>query len=247
MSEKIYIYGASGHGLVCADIALAVGYKEVIFLDDDEKKAQKFTPNLPKHDIFIAVGDNCARERLAQMVQNAGFECVSLVHPSAVIAPSASVSGANVAVMASVVINARAKVLAGAILNTACIIEHECIVGEFAHISIGAKLAGNVSVGARCFLGANSCVLPNLRLCAGVVLGAGAVATKNIEQSGVFVGVPARLMASKADKKGVKGKKNSAKSVNSNPKSNLNSQNSSKIHTKRAENSKKSVSQKDKK
>ena len=247
MSEKIYIYGASGHGLVCADIALAVGYKEVIFLDDDEKKAQKFTPNLPKHDIFIAVGDNCARERLAQRVQNAGFECVSLVHPSAVIAPSASVSGANVAVMASVVINARAKVLAGAILNTACVIEHECIVGEFAHISVGAKLAGNVSVGARCFLGANSCVLPNLRLCAGVVLGAGAVATKNITQSGVFVGVPARLMASKADKKGVKGKKNSAKSVNSNPKSNLNSQNSSKIHTKRAENSKKSVSQKDKK
>ena len=57
-SEKIYIYGASGHGLVCADIALAVGYEEVIFLDDDEKKAQKFTPNLPKHDIFIAVGDN---------------------------------------------------------------------------------------------------------------------------------------------------------------------------------------------
>ncbi len=197
MSEKIYIYGASGHGLVCADIARAVGYKEVIFLDDDEKKAQKFTPNLPKYDIFIAVGDNATREKLVQRVQNAGFECVSLIHPSAVIAPSASVSGANVAVMACAVINARAKVLAGAILNTACVIEHECIVGEFAHISVGAKLAGNVSVGARCFLGANSCVLPNLRLCAGVVLGAGAVATKNIEQSGVFVGVPAKLMPQK--------------------------------------------------
>ena len=30
----IYLYGASGHGLVCADIARACGYDKIIFLDD---------------------------------------------------------------------------------------------------------------------------------------------------------------------------------------------------------------------
>ena len=64
MDKKIYIYGASGHGLVCADIARNMGYGEVIFLDDDEKKAQIFTPNLTKQDIFIAVGDNFTRQKL---------------------------------------------------------------------------------------------------------------------------------------------------------------------------------------
>ncbi len=30
-TEKIYIYGASGHGLVCEDVAKNMGYKECIF------------------------------------------------------------------------------------------------------------------------------------------------------------------------------------------------------------------------
>ncbi|TQR61011.1 acetyltransferase [Campylobacter troglodytis] len=197
MDKKIYIYGASGQGLVCADIARAMGYKEVIFLDDDEKKGQKFTPNLPKHDIFIAVGENSVRKKLTQKVQKAGFNCVSLIHPSAIISQSASVSIENVAIMPFVAINARAVIEAGVILNTACVIEHECVVGAFSHISVGAKLAGNVKIGKACFLGVNSCVLPNLSIADGVILGAGAVATKNITQRGVFVGVPAKIMKNK--------------------------------------------------
>ena len=34
--KDIYIYGASGHGLVVSDIAKACGYKNVIFIDDGE-------------------------------------------------------------------------------------------------------------------------------------------------------------------------------------------------------------------
>ena len=33
-TKKIYIYGASGHGLVIADIARDNGYDEIVFLDD---------------------------------------------------------------------------------------------------------------------------------------------------------------------------------------------------------------------
>ena len=211
MDKKIYIYGASGQGLVCADIARAMGYKEVIFLDDfDEKKGQIFTPNLPKHDIFIAVGENSARKKLYERVQKAGFNCVSLIHPSAIISKNASVSGENVAIMPFVAINARAVIEAGVILNTACVIEHECVVGAFSHISVGAKLAGNVKIGKACFLGVNSCVLPNLSIADGVILGAGAVATKNITQSGVFVGVPAKLKNSK-NSANSQGKKKTSK------------------------------------
>lgn len=205
-SEKIYIYGASGHGLVCADIATNMGYKEVIFIDDDTKKGAKFEPNLAKYDMFIAIGDNGTRKKVCKKVQNAGFKCVSLIHKSALIAPSASVSGENVAIMPNVVVNAKAKIQAGVILNSSCVIEHECVVGEFSHISIGAKCAGAVRVGNECFLGANSCVLPNLTLCDEVILGAGAVATKDINQKGVFVGVPAKFVGQKKqdDTKGAK-------------------------------------------
>ena len=215
-SEKIYIYGASGHGLVCADIATNMGYKEVIFIDDDTKKGAKFEPNLAKYDMFIAIGDNATRKKVFEKVQNAGFKCVSLIHKSALISPSASVSGENVAIMPNVVVNAKAKIGAGVILNSSCVIEHECVVGEFSHISVGAKCAGNVSVGELCFLGANSCVLPNLSLCDEVILGAGAVATKSISQKGVFVGVPAKFVEQKSTKKqdDIKSAKNSQQKQN---------------------------------
>lgn len=218
--QTIYIYGASGHGLVCADIAKNMGYKEVIFVDDDEKKAQKFKPTLPKHDIFVAIGDNATRQKVCEKVQNAGFKCVSLIHKSALISPSASISSENVAIMANVIINAKAKVEAGVILNSSAVVEHECIVGAFSHISIGAKCAGNVRVGERCFLGANACVLPNLSLCDEVVLGAGAVAVKSIKKKGVFVGVPAKKIA-KEMKSAENAKNTSAKSKGAKKSENL--------------------------
>ncbi len=37
MSKSIYIYGASGHGLVVADIARACGYDDVVFVDDENQ------------------------------------------------------------------------------------------------------------------------------------------------------------------------------------------------------------------
>lgn len=210
-SKKIYIYGASGQGLVCADIARAMGYKEVIFLDDDEKKAQNFTHTLEKHDIFIAVGENSARKKLFEKVQKAGFKCVSLIHPSAIISKSASVSGENVVVMANVVVNAKAQVEAGVILNTACVIEHECVVGAFSHISVGAKLAGNVKIGKGCFLGVNACVLPNLSIADGVVLGAGGVAVKDITKKGIYAGVPAKFLSANTQSKGILARSNAEK------------------------------------
>lgn len=191
--KKIYIYGSSGHGLVSADVARSVGYDEVIFLDDFDDKALKFSPKLPKHDIFIAIGDNKVRETLASRVQNAGFKLVSLIHKGAIISPSARVSQNGALIMPNVVVNARALVEAGVILNTACVIEHECVIGAFSHISVGAKLAGNVRVGERCLLGINSAVLPNLSLVDECILGGGSVLIKDALDKGTYVGVPAKF------------------------------------------------------
>lgn len=95
--------------------------------------------------------------------------------------------------MPRVVINARACIEKGVILNTACVVEHECLVGEFAHISVGSQCAGGVKVGRLCFMGINSAILPNLSLCDESILGGGALLAKDAREKGVYVGVPARL------------------------------------------------------
>ncbi len=192
-TEKIYIYGASGHGLVCADVAMSLGYKECIFLDDF--KGKKFETSLPKYDVFIAIGNNEIRKKLFNQILDSGFKIVNLIHKSAIISQSVDIAeDAGILIMPYVVVNARAKIEKGVILNTSSVIEHECIVGEFSHISVGAKCAGNVKIGKNCFLGINSCVLPNLSLADDSILGGGATLVKSQSEKGVFVGVPAKRM-----------------------------------------------------
>ena len=38
--KKLVIIGASGHGKVIADIAVKNGYKEIVFLDDDDQRKE---------------------------------------------------------------------------------------------------------------------------------------------------------------------------------------------------------------
>ena len=191
-TKKIYLYGFSGHGLVCADVARAVGYEECLFIDDEVGKGLEFSPELERADIFISIGDNAARARVYERVRAEGWRVVNLIHPSAMIAPSVILAeDAGILALPYVVVNAAALIERGVILNTACVVEHECVVGEFSHISVGAKCAGNVRLGRGCFLGMNSSVLPNLILADGSTLGAGGVLTKSVQSGGVFVGVPA--------------------------------------------------------
>ncbi|EOG9651505.1 UDP-N-acetylbacillosamine N-acetyltransferase [Campylobacter upsaliensis] len=190
-TKKIYIYGAGGHGLVCADVAFNMGYEEVIFLDD--YKGLQFNKELEKFDIFISIGTNEIRAKISQKVEQYGFNIVNLIHKSAIISPSAKIAKSGVLIMPKVVINAKANIGKGVILNTACVIEHECEIGDFSHISVGAKCAGNVKVGKLCFMGINSAILPNLSLCEGSVLGGGALLAKNALKQGIYVGVPAKM------------------------------------------------------
>ncbi len=46
-------------------------------------------------------------------------------------------------------------------------------------------------IGDRVYIGSNATILP-VRICADVVIGAGAVVTRNIDESGVYIGNPAR-------------------------------------------------------
>jgi acetyltransferase-like isoleucine patch superfamily enzyme len=59
--------------------------------------------------------------------------------------------------------------------------------GEDRHLWRPTKLGNRVSVGT------NATVLP-VTICDGVVIGAGAVVTKDISTPGIYVGNPARLL-----------------------------------------------------
>jgi UDP-3-O-[3-hydroxymyristoyl] glucosamine N-acyltransferase len=74
-----------------------------------------------------------------------------------------------------------------------CLIGHGCHIGASSHFANGVKLAGSVTISKYNFLGSGAIVLPRIRIgCEDVIIGSGALVKKNIVESGVYVGIPAK-------------------------------------------------------
>ena len=193
MKKSIYIYGASGHGIVIADIARNCGYNDIIFIDDGKNEYKSFE-NI-KHNCTIpfafGIGSNKIRKILFDKVNNSSLNIVSLIHPSAIISPSVTI-GKGTVVMSNVVINAKSKIGNGVILNTGCIIEHENTIENFVHISPNVALAGDVKVGEMTHIGIGSCVTQGIQIKEFCIIGAGSVVVKNIGQNKLAFGNPCK-------------------------------------------------------
>lgn len=202
-NKKLIIIGASGQGKVCADIALKMNkWDEIAFLDDNPqiksvlglevvgntKDAIKY---VDKCDFFVGIGDNETREKIQEKLEESGANIPVLVHPNAVIGEDVQI-GIGTAVMPGVVINCSTRIGKGCIINTGATIDHDNVIEDYVHISPGVNLAGSVMIGYRSWLGIGSTVIDNLIITNMCVIGSGAVVTKNIYESGVYIGIPAR-------------------------------------------------------
>ena len=182
MSKRIYIYGASGHGLVVADIARACGYDDVVFVDDDKNKGflsfEDIKENKNYH-IAFGIGNNQIRAKLYKKVKENGFSTPTLIHPSSIISSSARIEEGTV-VMPNVVVNAKAYIGKCAILNSSCVVEHESVIGDFVHISPKVAIAGDVRIGDFTHIGIGSSVIQCLEIGKNSIIGSGSVVVKNI-------------------------------------------------------------------
>jgi sugar O-acyltransferase (sialic acid O-acetyltransferase NeuD family) len=209
VNRRVLVIGASGHGKVVADVVRAAGHELAGFVDDDPVRRRDGLWELPvlgweecaalavgpdRPAIALGIGDNRARERVFERVLSAGFEVLTVVHPSAVIAPRARL-GAGAVVMALVAVNPDAEVGEGAILNTGCVVEHDCHVGRFAHLSPNSALGGAVVIGDRTHLGLGAVVLQLVKVGADVRVGAGAAVTRDVPSGLTVVGLPAKPLA----------------------------------------------------
>lgn len=196
--KQLLIIGASGHGKVVADIAELNGYDSILFFDDNDslKNCGKY-PVVGKSldisrydgDVIVAIGNARIREQLLEKFSDRNVPI--LIHPNATIASTVKI-GMGTVVMAGAVINADAVIGKGVIINTCSSVDHDCIIDNYSHISVGAHVAGTVHIGDRTWIGAGATISNNINICSDCMIGAGAVVIKDINESGTYVGVPAR-------------------------------------------------------
>jgi len=192
--KEIYIYGINGHGQVVADIATACGYTIAGWIDDGANTApdwETFIQTHPSSIIALGVGNNLLRAQLAKKILKHRYDLPALIHPSAVISPSAIIAQ-GVVVMPLSVINAHVNIAQGVIINSGAIVEHDCTIGEFSHISPNVALAGGVSIGNMSHIGIGSSIIQNISIGSSSMVGAGSVVIHNIPDECTAVGIPCK-------------------------------------------------------
>lgn len=196
----IYLFGASGHGLVVLDILQLQQQEVAAFIDDADKPAlygeipvkKSADICLEANDkLIVAVGNTQARKNVVARYATSLFG--TAVHPSAVISSSVVIDEGTV-VMAGAIINAYAKVGKHSIINTGASVDHECMIGDFVHIAPHATLCGNVTVQNGCWIGAGATIIPGITIGENAMVGAGAVVIRDVAPGATVVGNPARVL-----------------------------------------------------
>lgn len=195
----MYLYGASGHAKVIADILQSQG-KQLKGMVDDNPAVNELMEYPVLHGlenpspVIISIGDNKTRQKVAEKLQKSEFE--TAVHTSAVVSPHSVIESGTV-VMQGAIIQAGSTIGKHCIVNTGASVDHDCVLGNFVHVSPHATLCGNVRVDEGTWIGAGTTVIQGVTIGKWCVIGAGAVVTKDIPDNVVVVGNPARILRTK--------------------------------------------------
>lgn len=202
--KRLLLVGAGGHGRVVADLAEECGWADLAFVDD-AWPGRSENANWPivgsvadLHELrrtyefaIVSIGENRSRLELHRRLADLEFEIPVLVHPRAVISRYARLGKGSVA-CANVVVNAFTEIGEAVILNTAATVDHDCVVGDGAHVAPGAKLAGEVTAAACSWIGIGASVREGIAIAEDAMIGAGSAVVRDVAASGRVVGVPAR-------------------------------------------------------
>ncbi len=210
MSERtrVLIVGAGGHGKVVADCLLSIPEAARIlapvgYLDDSEHLIGQKMLGLPvlgkidhaekfEHDaMVIAIGNNDLRRRLYDSFVESGESLITSTHVSAIVGRETEI-GRGCMLCAQVIVNPGTIVGKNVILNSGAIVEHDCRIGDHVHIAPGVTLGGEVEIGRGTLVGLGATILRHVKIGKDCIIGAGAVVTKDILDTSVVAGIPAR-------------------------------------------------------
>jgi sugar O-acyltransferase (sialic acid O-acetyltransferase NeuD family) len=212
MRSQVVCWGAKGQAKVLREFLPSLGFDLIACFDNDLSIESPFAdvPLIGDWSAFaiwredhseslaciVAIGGEkgCERLEVQRRLTNAGLRAVTLVHPTAFVASSATL-GIGTQVLAMSSICAEAHLGDSCIVNTRASVDHECKISDGVHIGPGAILCGEVTVDECAFIGAGATVLPRVHIGKSAIVGAGAVVSRDVQPGSRVVGVPARVQS----------------------------------------------------
>ena len=153
--KRLLILGAGGFGHMIQEMAGLLGYEEAVFLDDAVKGADvvgkccDYRAFVKEYDTAVAaLGDNGMRLYWTEKLMEAGYYVPAMIHPTAVISPSAEI-GNGTFVMQRAVVNTNTVIEHGVLINSGAVVDHDSYVACGAHVGLNSVVKANCNIESR--------------------------------------------------------------------------------------------------
>jgi sugar O-acyltransferase (sialic acid O-acetyltransferase NeuD family) len=183
---RLLVVGVGGHGRSVAEAAELSGQFEVVgFLDDAAPVGERVLDShvlgpvvgMGEHrsvadQAVVAIGNNAVREKLMQLLTEAGYAMATVVHPRAFVSPTALV-GEGAAIMAGAIVGTEARLGVGSIVNCGAVVDHHATVEDFGHLGVNASMAGGTVLGRGAWMQVGAALGYGVKVPSGVTLDPG--------------------------------------------------------------------------
>lgn len=150
--RSLLILGAGGFGQMIKETALVLGYEKVVFLDDAAKGEDVIgmcCDYVLRHSEYpaavAAFGNNKTRLFWTDKLLEEGYEVPAMVHPSAIVSPSATLEP-GCFIMQRVVVNTHTRIERAALINSGAVVDHDSVVCAGAHVGLGSVVKANCTI-----------------------------------------------------------------------------------------------------
>lgn len=209
--KKLAIFGTSGFAYETADIAIALGYDDIILLTNtvNAVNCSRFkiisdneSESLHKlgFSFAIGIGEPNIRKKIYQKFSNYSYP--NLIHPRASFGhlqrESLESSIGNI-ITSGVVFTNNIKIGNFNIFNLNSTIGHDCIIGSFISVMPSVNISGNVEVLDGAFIGVGAIILQGtqdkkITVGKSAVIGAASLVTKSVNEYTTVIGIPANQL-----------------------------------------------------
>ena len=206
--KNIIIIGAGGVGKEVAWIIEQINevtptYKILGFIDDSKDKKDtailgyKVLGNIEylyetnyTGNVIIAIANYKFKKLIAEKLKKLDIKFSTIIHPSLRLHKSVEVGEGSILYEGSV-ISPNVKIGEHVIISPKCGIGHDSIIEDYVSLLWNVSISGNDIIKEGSLLGSGAVVIQNKKIIKETTIGAGAVVVKDIEEAGIYKGIPA--------------------------------------------------------
>jgi sugar O-acyltransferase (sialic acid O-acetyltransferase NeuD family) len=194
---KKAIIGAGGFAKeVYWSLSLMERIGTIFFVDDKYYDGSNLTLPLSKFDpkeyeVVVAVGEPKDRFDIVNRLPK-DTKYFTHIHPSVQILGEDIQIGEGSIICAGTIITTNVTLGKHAHLNLQTTIGHDCEIGAYFTTAPGAKISGNCKIYDCVYVGTNASIKQKLSIHSLSTIGSNAAVVKHIEESGIYVGIPAK-------------------------------------------------------